>query len=422
MRKLTTLFLILLFSWPIILRAGEVSLTLNEAVALAMRENRDILLKSEEVNKAKAKISEANASMFPSLNLTGSWSDTRGYFNKDLTQSGTQATLKQYLYKGGKVINTIKYNQYGLKVSQAILDKVRLETVLNVEKAYYTFLLAAEFAKLNEQILENAKEHLCFLEARYKNGQVCESDILAIKESLASVEQAYRASLSQIEAGQALLKNLLYLADSVQIKATGTLQSEPREVAYDEAFLNAMARRPEIRQYEAAEQANKKAIEIAKADNRPNIYASWDYYSRSHTVVSTLNSKNWNDYNIIGLTFSWPIFDGWQTKAKVEQAVVELKESQILKEKAVKDIALELKQAYLDLKDAIGKMSSTQAQVDLYKNTLSVTQEKYKAGIASLLDLKDVSLGYQVAMFNQKQAVYDYLLAKARFEKAAGGA
>jgi len=407
--------------FPFALRAQEVSLGLDEAVAIALRDNRDILLKAEDIKKAKAKIKEAEAGLLPAITFTGTWTDTRGLYSKDVGQTSAQAGVKQVLYTGGKIINTIKYSEYGFIVAQAVLDKEKLETVLNVKKAFYTLLLAQEFSRLNKQILDNTKEHIDMIEARYQNGQASQSDVLRIKESLSSVEEAYTASLNQVEASAGLLKNLLYLDEKVNIRPDSQFLYEPKELAYDEAFLKAMKTRPEIRQLEAQGKAAEKAIEIAKADSRPSIYASWDYYNRSHIGATTGAAKNWNDYNVIGITFSWPIFDGWATKAKVEQAIVDLKETQLLKEKTIKDIALELKNAYLDLKNAIAKIKSTQDQVDLYKDTLSVTEEKHKTGIASSLDLNNASLGYQVSLFNQKQAIYDYVIAKARFEKATGG-
>ena len=408
-----------IFLCPSLVLAEEISLTFEEAIAIALRDNRDIMLKAEDVKKAKLKIAEAQASLFPTLSFTGSWADTRGYYSKDSAQTAAQATLKQSLYKGGKIINTIQLNEYGLTVAGALLDKTKLEIILNLKKAFYTLILANEFVDLNRGILDNSQRHMNFLRALYANGQASESDLLRVEASLGSVKQAHEASLNQAEATQVLLNNLLYLDKDAKIKPNAQLDYQAQELAFDEAFLKAMRMRPEIRQYEAQAQANQKAVEIAKADNRPSIYASWDYYSRSHLAAGT--SRGWNDYNVIGLTFSWPIFDGWATKAKVEQAIVDLKETQLAKEKTVADIALELKNAYLDLKNAIAKIKSTQGDEGLYKNILSVTQDKYKDGIASSLDLEDASLGYKVSLFNQKEAVYDYVLAKAKFDKATGG-
>ena len=417
-RILFIIISILLF--PCILKAEEISLTLDEAVAIALRDNRDILLKTEDIKKAKEKIAEAKASLFPTLSFTGGWTNTRGYYSKDLAQDySTQTTLKQYLYKGGKTINTIKQNEYKFAVSEAILDKTKLETVLNVKKGFYTLLLAQEFNNLNKVILDNTQAHLKTMEERFQGGEASESDILRIKESIASVEGAYEASLNQAEASQSLLRNLLYLDEKVQIKPDAQFIYEPREIAYDEAFLKAMQTRPEIRQYEAQIKADKKAIEIAKADNRPNIYASWDYYSRSH--ISATTAKNWNDYNVMGLTFSWPVFDGWQTKAKVEQAIVDLKETQLTREKTIKDIALELKNAYLSLKNAIAQIKATESEVKVYSDNLASVKQKYQQGIASFLDTNDANLKYAVSIFNKKQAVYDYIIATSSFDKATGG-
>ena len=422
MKKAILILIILILTFPSFLKAEEeIPLTLDEAITIALRENRDILLKTEDIKKAKAKIAEARSGLLPSLSVSASLSDTRGLYIKDSSQIASQAGVKQTLYKGGKIINTIKYSEYGVTIAQAVLDKVKLEILFNVKKAFYTFLLAQEFNRLNKQILDNTRSHIEMTEARYKSGQVSQSDILRIKEALASVEEAYEASLNQLEAALSLLKNLLYLDEKVDLKPIGEFTYEQREVAYDEGFLKAMNSRPEIRQYEAQSQAAQKAVAIAKADNHPSIYASWDYYGRSHITGLTGATKNWNDYNVLGLTFSWPIFDGWATKAKVEQAIVDLKETQLMKEKTMKDIALELKNAYLELKNALAKIKATQAEIDLYKDTLLVTQEKYKAGIVSSLDLEDVSLGYEVSLFNQKLAGYDYILAKAGFDKATGG-
>ncbi|MDI6758739.1 MAG: hypothetical protein QMD94_03590 [Candidatus Omnitrophota bacterium] len=54
-----------------------------------------------------------------------------------------------------------------------------------------------------------------------------------------------------MEAGQALLNNLLYLKEDVRIKPNAQFRCEAKEIAYDEAFLKALSTRPEIRQYQA---------------------------------------------------------------------------------------------------------------------------------------------------------------------------
>jgi outer membrane protein TolC len=419
MRKTVVLFGIAVFLFPLIVTAEEITLTLEEAIAIGLRDNRVVLINAGDVLKAKQKIREARAGLFPSLSVTGEWADTRELYSKDTGQTTARASLKQPLYTGGRTINTIQMNKYGLVAAQSVLDRTKLELALNIRKAFFTLLLARDLRDVNKKILKNTQEHVDSLSERYRGGQASESDMLRLQASLSDVRQGYEASVNQVEAGAALLCNILSLEENTAVNPDGVLSFQPQAAAYDEAFLKALKNRPEIRQYEAQRKAGEKAVAVAKADGRPGIYASWDYYSRSHVLSGT--ARGWNDYNIAGITVSWPVFDGWATKAKVEQAIVDLKEAGLLKEKAAADIALELKNAYLDLRTSLDRIKSVQSQEAVYKDSLAVMRAKYGAGIVSFLDVQDALLAYEIALFNEKQAVYDYVTARAIFDKAMGG-
>jgi len=402
-----------------VLSAAEISLTLDEAVALALRDNRDILLKSKDVEIAKAKINQARAGLFPELTAVGGWSDSRGVYDKDAAGFSASAGVKQVIYSGGKVLNSLKSGEHNYSAMEAVLDKTRQETIFNVKKSFYTLLLSVELLRVNKAIAANIQEHLDFIAARFSSGQASESEMITMRSSLSGAVQAYEAALNQAEAAGALLNNLLFLDQGAKIKAEGKFEYAPKEIAYDEAFLKALRLRPEIRQLEAGQNAAEAQVEIAKAGQRPQVSASWDYYSSSR--LSTGTTKNWNDYNVLGISVSWPVFDGWLAKAKVEQALLDVQEARILKEKNIKDIALELKTVYLDLQNAVGKIKSISGQTMVYHDNLLVITDKYQAGIASGLALHDARLSYDIALFNQLQSYYDYVTAKAKFDNAAGG-
>ncbi len=417
----TGILIALICMWPLAAVAEDMSLSLDEALVIGLRDNRSILLKEEDLKKAKSKIAESHAELFPSLTLTGEWTRTNNYYSKDLSQTNSQASLKQYFYTGGRIFNTIKYNGYNFEVAQALLDKEKIETALKIKEAFYTLILAQDFARLNRALLDNGREHLSYTLEKRKFGEVSDSDVLKSRSSLSDLEEIYETSLNQVSSAKESLINLLYLNKDVNISASGGISYKESDIAVDQSLLKALEERPEIKQYAAQINADRSAIEIAKANGRPSVYASWDYYSRSHAITTTVNTKDWNDYNIFGVTVSWPIFDGWKTKAKVEQAVFDLKRSQILREKSIKDITLELKDAYLGLKDALAKIKSSKEEEKLYRDNLRVVNEKYTKGELSLLDKSDAQVKYFVSEFNQVQSAYDYNIAKARFDKATGG-
>ncbi|MBN1869363.1 MAG: TolC family protein [Candidatus Omnitrophica bacterium] len=399
--------------------AQETVLTLQEAIALALRDNPNILLQTEDINKSKEKIKESQAALWPTLNIVAGESVVKHFYPNDLTQTTAQLSAKQYLYKAGKTLNAIEQNEYQMRVTESLLDKTRLETALAVKKSFYTLLLAQEFAQLNKEILDNTQNHLDSFEMRFEKGLVSELDILKLKESLESVRYVYQDSYLQVESAQDLLKNLLHVDESVTIKPEAEFIYEPKEMAIEEGFLEAMKNRPEIKQYEAQEMANQKAIEVAKAENRPSVFASWDYYNRP--VVSGVATQETWDYHTFGINVSWPFFDGWATKAKINQAISDLNRTKILREKLTKDIRLELKTSHLSLKNAIAEVKKYEASHKLYRNNLVSMQSKASKGLASSLDEEDAMLSYRVALFSKNQAIYNYIIAKSDFDKATGG-
>jgi outer membrane protein len=415
------LFLLIFGLIPLLAKAELASLTLDEAISIALRDNRDILLSKESIEKAKASIKEAQAAALPALDFSASRLITQELRPKPYSTTEIHAGLEQVIFASGRIINTIKYNQYQKEVQQALLDSAKLEVVLNVKKAFCTLILAKDLRELNKSILENTEQHLNSIEERYKNGQASETDILNIKASLRTIKQEYDSSSSQVEAAQALLRKLLYLDGSVDIGPIGEFVYQPVEIAYDKAILEAMAKRPEIKQFEAQVKAGKKAINIARAGNLPSVYAIWDTYSGDRFITSTGGTAKWKNYNVYGIVLSWPLFDGFATQAKIEQAVIDLKETQLSKERMIKDIAFQVKESYLSLKDTISQIEAVEAEVALYTDNLSMVKQKYQEGITSFLDVGDAQLKYALALFNKKQAVYDYIVAKAGFDKATGG-
>ncbi|MDD5347378.1 MAG: TolC family protein [Candidatus Omnitrophica bacterium] len=416
------------FSWLLILvnlalplaaHAAEVSLTLDEAITIALRDNPDVLLKAEDLKKAKAQIAEATASLYPSLSVSGSWTDTRGLYAEDVDAYSGHIGAKQLLYKGGQVMAAIKIGEYNYKATEAALDAARQYTVYATKSAFYALMLAEKYAVLNKDIVANTAAHQAVIEARFKSGEASESDRIRMRASLADTSQAYEASRNQVQAAQALLNNLLSFEKDVVIRPAGGFSYEARDVALDEAFLKALKERPEIRQLDAQLEMARQNIEVARANARPNVYASWDYYASSRLAAST--TRNNNDYNIIGITVSWPVFDGWLTKAKVDQALIGVKSTQLTRDKTAKAVALDVRTAYLELATALAKTRSVAEETRVYEDNFVVIRQQYNAGIASALDTEDAQLGLTVAQFNKIIADYDYLIAQARFDRATGG-
>lgn len=409
-----------LLSMPFSFAGGQVVLSLDEAVAIALRDNRDILLSQEKLAQAKFKIDEARSGFFPEVTLNSSAIDTRGFYAKDIINYSFNANIKQYLYKGGKTIAALKQNEYKKEALGAAVDKNILDTISRVKRAFYALALAKEFNAVHKQILENAKEHWEALKTRYEKGEASESEVLKAQAAVASEESVYLQVQNQKELAALLLKNILFIEETIAVDIKSDFEYTAREIAVDEAMLKALSLRPEIKQYEAQKQADRMEVEIAKAGNRPSLWGSFDYNSRSTSSLSFSPTKGWQDYNVVGLTMSWPIFDGGLAKSKIEQALSSLRQDTLMQDTLKKDILTHVKEAYLSLKTALGSLPPREKEITLYEDGVRVLEAKYTDGLSSEQELKDSRLALLVSRFNQKQSFYDCLLARAELDNATG--
>lgn len=421
MKRFFSLFIILSFVFILPSFGEDITLTLDDAISLALRDNRDVLMNGNEIQKAQAQVRQAWSQALPSFSVDVDRDRTSNLAEKPYTTTVIHAGLVQSIFQSGRVYNSIKQSEYNKEVKEALFARGKIETVLTVKKAFCTLVLSQYFLDLNKNVVNNKKWHLVFTKARYKKGEVPQLEVDNATSSLDSAKKIYEISVSQVEAAKQMLRNLLYLDNSVNIKTEAEFAYDHKEIMFDKALLNALSNRPEIKQYEAQENADQHALNKVKAGNLPGLYLTMDSYSGDRFITTTGATNKWKNYNVFGVTLEWPVFDGFATKAKIEQAMADLKQTQLLKEKNVQDIALELRNSYLALKNSISSLDSAESDIKFYKNNLISVKEKYKDGIASSLDLDDADLKYKLSVFNKEQALYDCILARSSLDKAQGG-
>src|SRR3990167_7852207 len=242
------IFLLIFCALPSAFCAQEkIVLTLDEAIVIALRDNRDILLDEEKLSQAKHKIEESKRAFLPELTLGGTAADTRGLYRKDIVSYSFTAGLKQYVYKGKKNLNTLKESRHKREAQEAVLENTRAQTVLKVKEAFYALLLAKDFSWLNNEIQENRQRYLDYLKERYLKGELPESEVKKAESRLSEADSLYEAARNQQELAGELLKGILYIEQNSHLDIEGGFEYQPRELAIDAAILEALSQRQEIR-------------------------------------------------------------------------------------------------------------------------------------------------------------------------------
>jgi outer membrane protein TolC len=418
----------------------ELNLSLNDAVTLALEQNKDVLLSNKDLEKAEAQINEAYGNAFPTLNFSAQYSrnilspvlfipaNNALFKNPDplkismSTNNSYSAglSLSQILFSA-KVNTAIKIAKEYSNYTDQNAKTVREDIVLNVKKTYYGVLLTQRVVEATRQGLELAKATYDKLNKLYKEGMASEFDLLRAEVQVANTEPALSQAESQVVLAKNALKNLLGLNLEQDISLISKLEFEelPLNVVEEESQLS-LGRNSTLLGLHAYEQILDKNIDIQKADNYPTLAAFGNYQYQAQDNGLKFNKYNSYPVFIVGLSLTYNIFNGLQTKYRTEQAVIEKDKIVLTSKKLEEGIKIQVDETKLRMIEAKKRVDAQARSVEQATKAGSIADVRFKNGLGTQLELIDAQVALTRTQINKAQATYDYLIARADWERASG--
>jgi outer membrane protein TolC len=186
----------------------------------------------------------------------------------------------------------------------------------------------------------------------------------------------------------------------------------------DEFLREAYARRPEMIIKLLGVDLNKWAIEFAKAGWLPQVSANANYSYRTDNLDNMVNASHNLWY--IGATASIALFDGFATKAKVDEARARYNQAVLHKDDYADQLAVDVRSACLDLKKAKALIEAQTDSVIEAKEALRLSEVRYDNGVGINLDVFDSEVSLAQVEQSLAQATYDHIMAKAQIDRLRG--
>lgn len=422
MKYLLTLLLIL--STVSTASAATRTLTLEQAVAIALEQNRDIAKAGEYGKYWSGKYVEERSAALPQLGLNGSYAalQDRGLpavMGGGVTQydSSLGVSLSQPLYTWGKIGAAIRAAEIGLKTSDEQLRMARQAARRDVSAAFYNVLLAKELLRVANDDLLQKKRHLDEAKNRYAAGVATDYEILAAEVAVENAAPAIISGENQLRLGRERLRFFLAL-DYDEVDAVGTLDTAISSVtAFEEALKTALANRPEMKDIGYRVGINSELIAIASADNKPRVDLKGGIGWHQLEMGSMRNDgPDWN----IGVYLSFPFFDGMKTDGKVAQARSELATREIEKQKLIDSIRLEVRTALNNVREASEILTALSGTVRQAERLLQMAEKGYEFGVKIRLEVDDAQTSLLKAQINRAKAAADYLVARVNLDWTMG--
>lgn len=400
--------------------AAEVrNMNLDEAIQLALVNNRSIKQAVAERENARWQLSEARRKGNPTLAWSAQANAIGGkyyddYDRKRLFTNNLEASMP--IYDGGALKEGRVAARYGLNAADLSLEDTMQNVRYQATSYYYRILETANQVTVSEEQVKTLQEHLRIVNAQFRAGTVAKADVLSTEVRLANAQQSLVTYRNNYDIAMATLCNYLLLP-------VDTVVRPPEQLTYNKYNLNltnctayALTNRPDAAaaDYEVKQaESNRRA---AKAGYRPKVNAVATGGITGDKPFNNDRTDSWT----AGISANWNIFDGGLTEAQVKEADAVLNRAKESAEALREQVQLDVRSAYLSLLAAEKNISTTKLAIASAEEDYRISQVRYAAGVGTNLDVMDASDKLTQAKMNYYTALYEYNIAKASLDKSMG--
>ncbi len=448
--------------------------TLDQAILTALQQNPTLLEAEQEIKRTKGVIIQVRAQALPQVNANAEfeWIDpnlsgarifgsstTTGTTTGGTTpgtatgaasivnsQRGAQAAapsptpgvtatelsdvsynisvLGRQLIFNGTTFNQIRGTFFQRDSSYFAFRNTLDQLIATVKTQFYQIIVNRELVKVNQQSVELLDAQLKDQQNRFEAGTVPRFNVL-------QAEVAYYNQLPLLITAQNNLRiSKLQLAKTLglyfqprrgenpPLEALGEMPYIPRPINLADAIEMGKERRPFLKQARANVLNQLQQVRATAGQWLPNITTT----GGAEWVSSPVNSS-WHDISKGWLALvqgSLPIWDSGAIAGQVIQQRALLSETKITYDDDVRQVELEIQQAYSNLQQNEELVKSQEKNVELADEALRLAKARLDAGAGVQLDVLNAQVQLLTAQSTRLQALFGYNSSLAEFDRATG--
>lgn len=414
--------------------AAQMRLTLGEAVDLALSENPTIKVAELEIERFDYVKRQTWGNLLPQLSASGSYqrsivkSEMRGgiSFGADNTFA-VQGDLSLPLF-APQIYRTMKLNDTQMAAAVEAARGSRITLVAEVKKAFYNILLAEQSLEVLRESQATVQRTVDDTKLQYDNGLASEYDLLTAQVQLSNLHPTILQTETSVKLAKLLLKMYLSIPEDIEIEVEGELDGMRDQVLAGADGLTAdVTENSDLRTLELQQELLQRQLKVANANRLPTLgaFGSATYTGNDMEPFMGMGSTDgakffWTHPITVGVQLSVPIFAGLTKMNKSREIKNQIKQISLQRTYAEQQINVQMQSALNDLLTAREKMFAQEQTVAQARKAYSISDTRYRAGAGTILELNSAQLAQTQAQLNYSQAIYDYLSAKAEYDRIAG--
>jgi len=399
-------------------------ITLEESIKITLQNSIDLQISDQDIYRTEARVNQAKTGGYPSVSASAYYSRldpvqslSIGGKNSSLggnNQGQGKLTFNYPLYDGSLTTNLVEQTTCVSKSVICDREVTRQNSIYKTIQCYYDVLRAYKLLDVAHRTLSTTQAQYGISEAYYEAGLVAKADVLSARAQVANTELGVISARNNVELCKSALNDTMTVPLDKEFELIDNLTYSPFPVDVSYTTKLAIENRAEAKKIMFLIEAAQAQIEVARSTMRPAVNINFDYIIFSSTFSTPSNSTN------ATLNATLPIFDRGITAYKIDEAEANLAQARLYLEQLKKAIALQVKQASLNLHEQEEKVDKVKANLDSALQNYDVAKVRYQAGIAPFIEVSNAQLVLTKAEVDNVEALYDFYLAKSTMIKTTG--
>lgn len=414
--------------------AAPLSLSVKEAVALAIQNNLATQTAAEKQKEAHGRELEALSRLLPNFYATAS------QFNLTSNLAASGFPLKSFPVPINPLIGPYNTFDARLELSQALFNlsayhrhqvsQIDFQIAkLQSDLAEEQVAAAAEVAYLNvmaaDEALAASKADVTLAQSlrqlaldQHKAGVATGIDVARAETRLSQEEVALTKAETALTQSQLQFKRLLGVPLETQVALADSLSAHPSEpLAVDDLLKSANADRFELKIASAQLRSSQYALEAANGEGIPTLDFSANY-GESGNTWGTLALPT----RAIGARMNIPIFNGELTAGHIVEAESRKREAELIRRDTAAQVEEDVRLSRETLFSTGREVDSAKQSLKLSERELALARDRFQAGLGDNLEVVQAETSLEDARGLLVNALADYNRARINLAAALGAA
>ena len=418
---------------------GQPEMILPRAISIGLENNYQVKVDEKFILIAENNNSWARAGKLPTVDLSANFSNTitqdnnpasflRGeFYNGSL--SGNLG-INWVVYAGGRV--QIVKDQLDLAVNQERLNQETgmQELIRNIYQDYYEVLFQQERLLVLESTLNLSKIRLSYEETRRDFGATNSFNLIQFQNAVLTDSVNLVNQIQQIEIAKRNLYNTLDIVGFAEYNFPERLQLQDEEI--DANSLAEILREDNytLKSLEMLADLNRLNTKLERTSMLPTVSVNASVGAAENAFkIFADNPMTGEPYDLlfsnrftgnVGASANWRLYDGGIRKDNIANAQIQEDIDRLSLEQTVANLGNQLEILIDNYDNQRRILELTDAQIALAERNLEITEERFKSGLVSSIDFRNVQIQYLNAAFAKVNAIYSLIITKSEIDFLVG--